>query len=70
MDYNWNIASIIQILSAVPLLWAAYLFFTRANRYKQKINEIGSAITQKPMALVIGLQPIDITGQVKPFLEQ
>lgn len=65
-----NIASIIQILSAVPLLWAAYLFFTRAYRYKRKINEIGSTITTKPMALVIALQPIDITGQVKPFLDQ
>lgn len=65
-----NVASIIQILSAIPLLWAAYLFFTRATRYKKKIKEMETATTENPMALVISLQPADISGQVAPFLNQ
>jgi hypothetical protein len=31
---------------------------------------MATTVTAKPMALVISLQPTDITGQVIPFLEQ
>lgn len=65
-----NIANIIQIVSAIPFLWGAWLFFRRARRYRRKTEEVGKAMSDKPMALVLALSGVDITQQVKDWLEK
>jgi len=70
-DWFGNVASIVQILSVIPFLVGAYWFFTRARRYRRRIAEIEKGVTEKPMALSIGVAGggMDISGQVKQFLE-
>jgi hypothetical protein len=69
--WGWigNIASLIQIFSVIPFLIAAWLFLTRARRYKRKMKELEQPISEKPKALTISLVGTDITGQVRQFLE-
>lgn len=69
--WQWlgNIASVIQILSAIPLLLTAWWFFVRARRYRRRIAEMEKTLTERPMALAIGVAGSDISGQVKQFLE-
>ena len=69
--WQWlgNIASIIQILSAIPLLLTAWWFFVRAGRYRRRMAEMEKTLTERPMALAIGIAGSDISGQVKQFLE-
>lgn len=69
--WNWigNIASLIQILSVIPFLLAAWLFLSRARRYKKKMEELEQPISERPKALTISLVGTDIAGQVKQFLE-
>jgi len=62
-------ANIIQIISFIPFLIAAWLLFTRANRYKRKIKEQEEVKSEKPMALAISLAGIDIKPQVEGFLK-
>lgn len=63
-----NVASVIQILSAIPLLLTAWWFVLRARRYRRRTEAIGKEMTARPMALVVGLAGTDISGQVKSFL--
>lgn len=69
----WNtlgkLADVLQILSIAPLLFTAWLFFIRARRYRRRVEEMEKAITERPMALAVGLAGIDISGQVKQFLD-
>lgn len=67
-DNIGNLANIIQIISAIPFFAGAWLFFSRARRFKKKTEEVGKNITEKPMAFSIGLSGQDITGQVKQYL--
>ncbi|MFH0988538.1 MAG: SAVED domain-containing protein [bacterium] len=64
-----NIANIIQIISAIPFFVGAWLLFTRARRYKKKLQETERTLTAKPMALVLSLSGMDITEQAKQWLE-
>lgn len=64
-----NAASVIQILSAIPLVLTAGWFFVRARRYRRRIEEMEKALTAWPMALAIGVAGTDITGQVKQYLD-
>jgi hypothetical protein len=70
--WQWlgNVANLIQILSAIPLLLTAWWFFVRARRYRRRIAEMEKTLTPHPMALAIGVAGTDITGQVKQFLEK
>jgi hypothetical protein len=63
-----NIANIIQIVSAIPFIWGAWLFFSRARRYKRKTEEVGKTLSAKPMALVLALSGVDVTRQVQDWL--
>lgn len=69
--WQWlgNVANLIQILSAIPLLLTAWWFFVRARRYRRRIAEMEKTLTVRPMALAIGVAGTDISGQVKQFLE-
>jgi len=71
--WSWfgNIASIVQILSVIPFLVGAYWLFTRARRYRQRVAEMEKGISEKPMALAIGVAGggTDISGQVNQFLQ-
>ena len=64
-----NAASVIQILSAIPFLFGAWGFLVRARRYRRRVEEIEKRITERPLALAIGLAGTDISGQVKSFLD-
>src|SRR3972149_6865468 len=70
--WGWigNMANIIQILSAIPLLFTAWLFLSRARRYKRRMKELEQSSTEKPKALAISLVGTNITGQVRQFLDE
>lgn len=68
-EHIGNIANIFQIISFIPLLFTAWLFLSRARRYKRKIKELEKTTSEKPKALAIGLVGTDISGQVKQFLQ-
>lgn len=69
--WQWlgNLANLVQILSAIPLLLTAWWFFVRARRYRRRIAEMEKTLTARPMALVIGVAGTDISGQVRQFLD-
>ncbi len=69
-DFIGNAANLIQILSAVPFLLTAWLFLSRARRYKKKMKEFETTTSEKPKAWSISLAGTDIGGQVKQFLEE
>lgn len=64
-----NVANVIQILSAIPFLLGAWWFIVRARRYRRRVEQIEKRITERPMALAVGLAGTDISGQVKSFLD-
>ena len=65
-----NLANAIQIVSAIPFFWGAYLLFSRARRYKKATKKVSQTISSKPMALVISLSGTDVTAQVRDFLDK
>ncbi len=65
-----NIANIIQILSAIPLLLSAWLLFSRARRYRKRMKELEQKLSERPMAFAISLAGVDISGHVKQFLDE
>lgn len=67
-DKVGNVANVIQILSAIPLIFTAWLFLVRARRYRQRVEEMENIVTERPMALAISLAGTDIAGQVQQFL--
>ena len=70
--WEWlgNTANVIQILSAIPFFWGAVWFFMRARRYRKCVDEMGKKLTERPMALTISLAGMDITGQVRQYLDR
>ena len=70
--WEWigNVANIIQILSAIPFLLAAWWFLVRARRYRKRVEEMEKTMSERPMALAISLSGVDITGQVRQFLDR
>jgi hypothetical protein len=64
-----KLADVLQIFSVAPLLFTAWLFMVRARRYRRRVEEMEKTVTERPMALAIGLAGTDIAGQVKQFLE-
>lgn len=65
-----NVASVIQILSAIPFILSAWWLLVRARRYRRRVEEMEQRVTERPMALVVGLAGMDISGQVKHFLDE
>lgn len=70
--WTWlgNVANIIQMLSAIPFLFSAWVLFRRARRYRKRMMELEQALSEKPKALAIGLTGTDISGQVRQFLDK
>jgi len=69
MDVLNNVASIVQLVSFAIFLWAAGLLFVRSRRYRQKLARLEETETPRPVALAVGLAGMDISEQVKGFLE-
>lgn len=68
-EHIGKIANIIQILSVFPFLLTAYLFWSRAKKYKKLLMQQKGTTSEKPVALAIGLVGTgDISGQVSQFL--
>ena len=64
-----KVSAILQLLSVFPWLLTAYLFWSRASRYKRLLKKQEGTMTSKPKALAVGLVGSgDITGQVAQFL--
>lgn len=63
-----HIANVLGVLTAVPMLAAALLFFHRARRYRQRLREMESQTTPQPVALAVSLTGLDISEQVRAFL--
>jgi hypothetical protein len=70
-EYLGKIANIVQIASIFPFLLTAYLFWSRAKKYKKLLMQQEGITTSKPIALAIGLVGTgDISGQVCQFLKE
>ncbi|MBX2990249.1 MAG: SAVED domain-containing protein [Bacteroidetes bacterium] len=69
-EYIGNTANIIQIISAIPLAVGAWLLFTRARRYKRKLEETEKTLSAKPMGLVLSVSGMDVTEQVRQWLHK
>lgn len=41
-----NVANIIQIVSAIPFLLAAWWFLVRARRYRKRVEEMEKTLTE------------------------
>lgn len=63
-----KLADVLQIFSVAPLLFTAWLFLVRSRRYRRRVEEMEKTVTERPMALAIGLAGTDISGQVTQFL--
>lgn len=67
-EHLGNAASIIQIITAIPFVWGAYLFISMERRYKKRVEEVAKQETDKPAAMVISVSGTDITNQVSQFI--
>ncbi len=72
-EVDWDLlgraSNLIQIVSVFPWLLTAYLFWSRARKYKELMRQQEGKTSAKPKALAIGLVGTgDISGQVSQFL--
>lgn len=63
-----RVSDVLGVLTAVPMLAAALLFLHKARRYRQRLQEMEGQTTAKPVALAISLTGVDISEQVRAFL--
>lgn len=69
-DFIGKTSNMIQIVSVIPFLVTAYLFWNRKKKYERLMKEQEGVTTKKPKALAIGLVGTgDISGQVQEFLK-
>jgi hypothetical protein len=68
-DFFGKLSNVVQVFSVLPWLLTAYLFWSRAKKYKELMKQQKGATSGNPRALAIGLVGTgDISGQVKQFL--
>jgi hypothetical protein len=63
-----RVSDVLGVLTAVPMLAAAVLFLHRARRYRQRLREMEGQTTPRPVALAVSLTGLDISEQVRAFL--
>lgn len=72
MSEFWSIlncvADLLGVLTALPMLVATVLFWHRARRYRQRLQEMAGQTTPRPAVLAISLTGLDIREQVRAFL--
>lgn len=62
------VADAVGIVSALPMLAAALLFWQRARRYRQRLRAMEGQTTARPVALAVSLTGLDISEQVRDCL--
>lgn len=62
------VADVVGVLTSVPMLAAALLFWQRARRYRQRLRAMEGQTTARPVAVAVSLTGLDISGQVRGFL--
>ena len=74
MAQFWSIlnraSDVLGVLTTLPMLAATILFLHRARRYRQRLREMEGQTTSRPVAVALSLTGLEISEQVRAFLEQ